>query len=388
MMFRGDHQDGHGTGPTGSLSGHMDDWADLAVDFVDGHLDPTTEAAVERHLQGCPACTARLQTQRGVLAFLQDAPLEDPPFELEDQVLGELLFASRPTRAPVRRLLEEPSRWSLLWRRKIRPWVPATVGVAAVLLAVAGYGLLRSDVQDTVQLESTTSVAFSNAEAATDSRDDQTVGAVLTTAAPATTVAALGAETTTTAGAATTTSEADASTVKAAGGVTQDRRTMIANLEDAEAPAYFVFEAAEAGDEGSAKEAAAAAAQQITALTGLTPLDSTLSFDGPTFAAFVPRDDAAQLVDLLRSIGASLQLVVGLGMEPPDTTADPAARLMGRKSEFPELLAHRAPQPAVLNWSFTTSTLVDPADGAGDGTGWVPPDQAGTHVLVVIYLRD
>jgi hypothetical protein len=331
-----------------------------------------------------------------VFAFLQESPLDDPPLELEDKVIGELLFSSKPARTPGRQWVQEPSRWSSMWRRKIRPWIPATVGVAAVFLALVSYGLLRSNGEDAVQYEATTSVAYSDA-AARDDGGDETLGAALTTAAAAeTTVAGAGAEmaptvaspTATTAAPATTTTETEATTtiIKAAA-VTQDPKTMIANLEDAEAPAYFMFEAAEPGDRDSAEQSAAAAAQQITALTGLEPVDSALSLGGPTFAAFVPREDAKQLVDLLRSIGASLQLVVSLGSEPPETAAGPAARLMERKSGFPELSAHRTPQPAVLGWSFTTSTLAQSTDGTG-GAGPLPPDEAGTHVLVVIYLRD
>jgi hypothetical protein len=56
------------------------------------------------------------------------------------------------------------------------------------------------------------------------------------------------------------------------------------------------------------------------------------------------------------------------------------------KAKLPELSAYRTPQPAVSGWSFTTSTLV-PASETPPDTGWATPDEAGTHVLIVIYVQ-
>jgi len=256
-----------------------------------------------------------------------------------------------------------------------------------------GYGLLRpgGDEDLAQQYGDTTSVAYSNAETAADSREgEQAVGAAApetaTTAAPMTTVAAAEAATTTTAAGALTGPPEDTAVVTMAAVGTQDRGAMIANLEEADAPAYFVFDAAALEDDASAEKASVSVVEQIIALTGLQPLENTLALDGPTFAAFVPRDDAAELVDLLRSIGASVQLTVSMDTRPPDAAAQNAARLLARKVDLPELLARRT-QPAVSGWTFTTSTLAKSVDGAG-GTEPVPLDEAGTHVLVVIYLHE
>ena len=168
---------------------------------------------------------------------------------------------------------------------------------------------------------------------------------------------------------------------------------MIADLRDAGAPVYFYFDATSlALTGGDSAAAGTAVAHQITALTGLEPPDQTLELDGPTFAAYVPRDDATALVDLLRSIGTNLQLTVNLAWQPggknSDGSADAFANILQqRKSELPELSAYRTPQPAVSSWSFTTSTLVPGADRPPGSIDAVTPDEAGTHVLVVIYVR-
>jgi len=408
-MSRGDHREDHRTEPDGRPSGHVDDWEDLAVDFIDGRLDRETTAAIEGHLEQCPTCAARLRAQQNILAFLRQTPLQQAPAGLEDQVLDEVLMPAKPVRTPRRKGEKEPFGWSALWRRTIRPWIPATVGVAAVLLAIVGYGLLRpSAEEETAQYAATTSVTYGEVETtsfayrASDTpsggeEGEDTVAAApsetATTAAPMTTTTAAG-ETTTTAAGETMTTAADAlepaqgtASIQPAAAGTQDRKTMIAELEDAGSPAFFVFDTATLTDEVSAEKAAASIVEQITALTGLQPLESALSLGAPTFAAFVPRDDATQFVDLLRSIAASVQVVVSLDMQPPEAAADATARLLEQKSDLPELSAHRTPQPAVSGWSFTTSTLAKSREGTAV-TGEAPPDEAGTHVLVVIYLQD
>jgi hypothetical protein len=222
------------------------------------------------------------------------------------------------------------------------------------------------------------------------------------------TAAGAGAEATTTTAAASTTL-AYASSMPPA---TQDRKEMIKNLRDAQTPAYLAFEAeaAKASEDGQSaepttttttvtgeivvgdgtgavsSEQAQDVVSQIAALTGMEPLDAELSLGGPTFAAFVSRDDMTQLVDLLRSIGTSVGLTVSLDLAPPAAFAEVVARLLERKRELPVLSADRALQPSVVGYAFTTSTLA-PAPGESDGEGWAPPDEAGTHVLVVFYVR-
>jgi len=403
MMSRGNEQDSRGWAPAGAPSGHVDEWGELVVDYLDGRLASETKSAVESHLRECPDCAARVQAQQSVVTFLQETALDDPPEDLEYRVLGEMLFPSQPL-APPR--VEQTRRGSILWRRKIRPWIPVTVALAALVVALVGFGLFRSNSDfSTKSPRADTTLASADRVAGVTPSQSESVGAALgppsTTAAAATTTSA-GA--TTTAGTAIT--AASASTVPP---VTQDRKTMVSNLKAAEAPAYVAFEAPVSrvsGDDQSTgpmttvpgktavtdalgtvpPEQVDAVVSQLMAFTGMEPLDDSLSLGGPTFAAYVPKDDAAQLVDLVRSIAVSLRLTVSLGMEPPAGTSEAVARLLERKAELPALSAERVPQPAVSGYAFTTSTLV-PADGPPSGTLLVLPDVAGTHVLVVFYVR-
>jgi anti-sigma factor RsiW len=386
---------------------HVDDWAEVAVDYLDGRLDQQTRMAVERHLSGCPDCAARLRRQQAIVNFVQRTPLHDPPQDLEDRALGELLFPSargRQLETARRRPAARPS-----WQRTLRAWLPATVAVVALLAAVVGYGLARS-----------ASDLSSKSEQAADSRVASTAAAgssapetelpEATLAGALTTAAAAGA-TSTTAGATTSTAlGAEPSTTAAPVTVTatQDRKAMIRELENAQAPTYVSFRApadkgATATDETSATTTTVGpetttsvtisatqvddAASQITRFTGLEPVDESLWLGGPTFAAFLPREDAEELVDLVRAIGASLGLVVTLEGGPPAESKQSATRLLEQKSRFPILEAHRAPQPATWGYEFTTSTLVPPSEPAQPGTTAVPPDDAGTHVLLLLWIQ-
>jgi anti-sigma factor RsiW len=403
MMSRGNEHDGVGRVPASALPGHVDDWAEIAVDYLDGLLAPESKAAVQSHIQECPDCAARLRTQSSVVTFMQETFLDDAPLDLEDRVLGEVLFPSEPVATPRK---EEPRGWSGTWNKKIRPWLPATIAVVALMAAITGYGVVRSSNNDlsTEGVGTSTTVAIADQVAETAARSEGNLSAT-TTAAAATTTAAPGSTAAPT--------ETTATFVAAGAGeptVLVDRKTMVAELRAAESPAYLAFMAeapTQSDDSGSGEasttvtgstsetstvETAAVSAKQaedvasqITTLTGLEPLDAGLWLEGPTFAAYLPRDDAEQLVDLVRSIGASVGLVVGLILGQPAGTAEASARLLEHRHELCELLADRSLKPSVVNWSFTTSTL-PPSEGGQDGTGWEAAAEAGTHVLVVIYV--
>jgi anti-sigma factor RsiW len=391
MISRGDEQDGHGRVPAPVLSGHVDDWAELAVDYLDGRVTPEVKAAVQSHLLECPACAARLGAQQSVVAFLQQTYLDDPPLDLEDRVLGEVLFPSQPV-APPRK--EEPQGWSVTWNKKIRPWLPATIAVVALMGAVIGYGVIKSDGNVTTEVADTSQPGVAAEAVAETTAGGGTLAGAPTTAAAATTTLAVAESTEST----TVVSAADGPPEPE---VVVDQKAMVAGLRDAEDTAYLTFMAAapeQPEDTGSSEvttttaaavdaggvsqEQANNVASQITALTGLTQLPQDLSLGGPTFAAYLSREDADKLVDLVRSIGASVQLVVGLIV--PLGTADITSRLLENKRELCELIAQRTAKPSTANWNFTTSTLPLSGDQQDDP---MPPEKAGTHVLVVIYVR-
>ncbi len=211
---------------------------------------------------------------------------------------------------------------------------PATIGVAAVFLAIIGYGLLRPGGSDLAR-EAAIPASYSEARTMTDGEEAAAelpagTPAIPTTAAPMTTTAA--AEVT------TTTAETDipaeppenttAVAMMAAG--TQDRGPRSSTLKRRRRPPTSSLMPRLWQTKILPWKSAASVAEQIVALTGLQPLHDPLALDGPTFAAFVPRNDAAQLVDLLRSIGASAQIPVFMDVRPPDAAAEATTRLFAQ----------------------------------------------------------
>jgi len=401
------------------LSGHIDEWPEAALDYLEGHLDAGRAVVVEAHLASCPECFRRLEHQRALSGLLHELPLEPAPAELEERVL-EAVLATRelpgrlatqevpPSRAVgeasvPRRETEhlEPTWWSRLWHSRVRPWVPASIAVAALLLGILGYGLLRSGAENQAdyagsRLATTAAPATTSEPAQTPTPGETRKGAGSTVYAQDSTVTALGSppaaeaesETTTTAAGTTSETIATATASSAETGylaaAISDRKSMIAELAQVQGPVYFVFVSAKLGGSVSA-ETSEAVVQQLGNITGLEPLAASLALDGPTFAAYVPREDASALVDLLLSIKASLQLELHLEPQPPEATPERISRLFAHKQEFPVLSAHRTPAPAVSAWSFTTSTLLSPGDTTKRS---IPtPDEDGSHVLVVILVR-
>ena len=411
MMIRGDQ--------------HVDDWAEVAVDYLDGQLDQQTRMAVEGHLSGCPECAARLRKQQYVVRFLQETAPDDPPEDLEYRSIGELVFPSpigQPTGYPVEVKKRAPAP---RWYRGLRAWAVPTVAVIALIAAVVGYNIARSGSDTNIAgnagraLTSATTVAGSATTAAAFS-DATMAGAAptMTTAAAATTTTALLT--------AAPSTDAQFSAV-----ATQDPKAMVRALETAQAPTFVSFQtvvtAPPAGGQsetgtGVTTETTAAGATETTAVgeppttavvatettvagggnttvgtvsadqalallsaikqfTGLEPVDASLWLGGPTFAVFLPRQDAAKLVDLVRSIGSSFGLTVSLGGAPPAQVEQGTTRLLEHKKSFPVLSAHRALQPSTWGYDFTTSTL-------GNGDAKTMPDEAGTHVIVVIWMAE
>jgi anti-sigma factor RsiW len=408
MMIRGDQ--------------HVDDWAEVAVDYLDGQLDQQTRTAVEAHLAGCPDCAARLRKQQYVVRFLQETALDDPPQDLEYRSIGELVFPSpggQPMARPVEARRPAPAP---RWYRGLKAWAVPTVAVIALIAAVVGYNIARSG--------SDTNIAGRALSSATTMAGSATTAAAFSEA----TMAGV-APTTTTAAAATTTSAlltaAPPTDAQSSATTTQDPKAMVRAIETAQAPTFVSFQTAvsapPAGGQGATGTGAATdttavsgtettatgpaptttvlatdttvtgggnttgatvSADQAAALvgaikqfTGLEPVDESLWLGGPTFAVFLPRQDAAKLVDLVRSICAPFGLTVSLGGAPPAQVEQASTRLLEHKNSFPVLAAHRALQPSTWGYDFTTSTL-----GYGDAKAM--PDEAGTHVIVVIWIAE
>lgn len=90
--------------------------------------------ATDAHLAGCAACRSRHpDLEAGRIALMDPAIWEEPPPELEDQVIA--LIAGNQNRAPT-------------GAGRLERWVRPLVAAAVVLVAVGLYGVLRSPSPD------------------------------------------------------------------------------------------------------------------------------------------------------------------------------------------------------------------------------------------------
>ena len=397
MNTRDDKQDNREPSGLGSLDGHLDDWAELAIDYLDGSLPSDTRLAVEEHLKRCPSCSARLGTQREIADMLEAVDYVDPPSSLSDKIREALLYPVKPLPMPGR----EPKPHSLSWSRRLRPWIPVTVCVAAVLIGVVTFGVIRNrpgyfSVSQSVTTTTTTHGAVADKGVASAPSASTAFGSVSTAGASATTTAA-SARTTV---ASTSSVPLTGASTPATSAPIQDKATLINTLKSTNGPYYLALGgAAGAGpvynnsvpsttstsSDGAQSDQAAAGqmadkAALITNMTTLEPLPSELWLGGPTFAAFLRQKDAAPLIDLLNSMGMS----VTLESTAPADKADIVAQILASRPGLPMLSAQAVPQPEVSGNTFTTSPL-PPADQSG-GTPTTLPDEGGAYVLVILVV--
>lgn len=414
--------------------GHIDEWSELAVDYLDGTASAVDQAAVESHIASCPECAARVRQQTSVQAYLrQTAPLNAPE-DLEQRILGELFSPSQVIeRAPDR----DTRGWASLRQRRLRAWMPAAAAVAALLVFIVIYGVAISprDQQLTAEKAATTVLATMAASQGSGEMalDASTAG----DAGDATTTAAGIVETTAAPATATTAAAITPASLPAG---TQNRKAMIAELSDSAGPVYLTLTAtspetspnsrddsagtgsataSDAGDDTrvgpetsesndtsdtetreTAQSSATAqdrttdtalpawveeAASQLTLFTQMEPLPETLSLGQPVFAGYVKHEQVTHFVDLLLSIAASVDLDVTMLPQVDTGSSRSADRITGSKQQLPVLEGHVISQPAPARVSFTTSTLVAP--GRSDTSRAICPDEAGTHVLMILFLR-
>jgi hypothetical protein len=365
------------------ISGHLDEWAELAVDYVDGSVDAPTKAAIQTHLDGCPNCAARLSAQQSALALFAQMALADPPAELESQVLEGVLRATGPEPVTRRPRARRTSRRQRSMLSPAGPWLPAMAGAAAVLALVVALTVSRNPAAldetagtaaATLSAQESSSQTLRDAQAATPSTTDPIL---------------LGSGATASAAEDTSATSASAKVLSStppqpAGTYVRDRAAMVNDLTQANSPAYFFYDTKDGGLVTAAQ--ASSVASQLTAKTGLRLMDRDLTSGVKAFAAFVPREDSAAVVDLLRSISDSLKLSVYLSLQPGTEVTEWAASMLRDKYSLAELSASPSQPPDTTNWLFTTSTASTTTSDSTESPKATLLDEAGTHVLVVIFM--
>ena len=101
----------------------------LVEAYADGELSLESALAVEAHVAGCPACTARLDGIRAVRHTLRTAPYFQAPEALAARVRTTMAAASTSSSRP---------RAPRPLYRRWQPWLAAAASLAVVSLAVAG----------------------------------------------------------------------------------------------------------------------------------------------------------------------------------------------------------------------------------------------------------
>lgn len=364
-----------------ALSGHLDEWMELAVDYLDGHLDPSTEAAMQAHLDGCPECARRLAAQQAALAAVKRIPLAEAPAGLEARVLEKVLQAGESSGGARRPTQRRPVRRPRALLSPAGPWLPALAGAAAAVALVLALTLTHSSGPLTGTSTTALEVFSSGAGSAQTLRDD---GASLPSTTNTVLLGSTGPVKSTEAAATLTTPRyAGPTDLQPTGPYLQDREAMVNGLTQASAPAYLFFAAKDGGPVTAAQ--AGTVASQVTSATGLQLMDQNLSSGVTAFAAYVPREDAAAVVDLLRSIGDSLQLSVCLSLEPGTQVTTWADSMLQDKYSLAELSASPSRPPATSGWLYTTSTS-PPTTAGSSSTSVTMLAQTDTDVLVVIFM--
>jgi anti-sigma factor RsiW len=365
------------------ISGHLDDWAELAVDYVDGSLDASTQTVVRAHLDGCPECARRLATQQSALALFQQVPLADAPAELEAQVFEKVSRTTASVRA-ARRAARKAERRKRALLNPAGPWLPATAAAAAVLALTLALTLTRNPGGGDESMTTVPAALSADTSSAQTLRDAEAAYSSTTSAAALGSGQVASESTEAVTGLAAANATAEGASLRPIGPYLQDKSAMVNGLSVATAPAYFFFDTAD-GTPVTADQAGSVASR-LTAATGLQLIDKNLSSGVRAFAAYVPRDDASAVVDLLRSISDSLGLSVCLCPQPGSEVTAWAEAMLPDKYSLAELSASRSQPPATADWQYTTSTAPPTTTDSAKSTKSTSLDESSTHVLVVIFM--
>ena len=282
-------------------------------------MDASTKAAIKDAPGDCPDCARRLAAQQHALALLRRYPWSMRPPNWRPKSSHVALRAAEPARRTRRAARRRTSRRPRTLLSPAGPWLPAMAGGAAVLALVLALTVSRNpaDTGRDHDYRGGTSVSSEAGSAQTasgcrrrppqhHSPDGARVRRRSLRSPP--TRLALSASA----------NARSSAPPQPTGAYLQDRAAMVSSLTQASVPAYFFFDT----EDGAlvTAEQADTVASQVTAATGLRTMDQDLSSGVKAFAAFVPREDSAAVVDLLRSISDSLQLTVCL---------EPGARCRG-----------------------------------------------------------
>ena len=109
--------------------------------YGDGELDLPHALALERHLDGCPACAAMLRQQRALSQAMRSVPYHRAPDALRARLRAQLPFE---TAAPAAPMAPPPAAASHSYPRRRRDWSRWAMPIAASLALAVGLNVMLS----------------------------------------------------------------------------------------------------------------------------------------------------------------------------------------------------------------------------------------------------
>ena len=325
--------------------GHIDEWADLALDYIEGRLDAHRFSLVEHHISSCAPCRERLEEQRWIAGWAASVRPAEPPPDMESRVMAALhphterpsWLASADTTysdalvpvSPAARTAgpENPAHDASArerrraargapvpsWAERLRSlFQPRNLAIAGAIIAVVMVGTITFRSQQTA-MESIAGArqATSTAAAVTQvpASGDQEQAPSPSEAPVAPTPSSAGVQPTTTAADISLTTTTNGYTLTSAGvtktspattgqttdGTLTSEPMVSSSITGAPEPLWVAF-----SRDDTSPEVTAAGFQEIT---GLSPLPQDHWMGGPTFAVVASVHEVAALLDSLHQHG-------------------------------------------------------------------------------------
>ena len=107
---------------------------DLMFDYLDNNLTPSRTERLLAHLAACADCRAELDERREMLALIADVA-EEPPAALHDNIMRAIADIPQDAPGSGAKILTDQ-------KRRFIPWGTVAAACAAVMILVAGRGML------------------------------------------------------------------------------------------------------------------------------------------------------------------------------------------------------------------------------------------------------
>ena len=133
---------------------------DLMFDYLDNNLTPSRTERLLAHLSSCADCRAELDERREMLALIADVA-EEPPAALHDNIMRAIADIPQDAPGSGAKILTDK-------KRRFIPWGTVAAACAAVMILVAGRGMLPGTGAGDIVSPAADRLALAEAADATD----------------------------------------------------------------------------------------------------------------------------------------------------------------------------------------------------------------------------